>query len=172
MDSTALLGIATVVLAALTGWYAWSTHRYARLTRAMLRVQTDPQVIAFTQRNPKASHQVIIVIKNFGRGIASDVSFAWPEDIEPSTREILFNPSGTSADWKGGPIEEGIRVLPPGGSVRVPWDVDAGGLRLKVEESGVPIMCRCKTMGQEGETEVAPIESFLNFYPDSIDFES
>lgn len=166
--TSALLGVGmlvvTTVLVILTAWYAWSNHRYTKLLQKQLQLQTDPHVIAFTQPNPERGWGIDIVIKNFGRGIAKDVSFECSDKVDEQTWHDFLNAGPTSTPLMQTQLQTGIPVLPPRGTVVIPWD-QAGGFALR---PGLRIVCKCKRLEQGPESEVGPIECFLDPLPDPI----
>ncbi len=158
--------LTTAVLVILTGWYAWSTHRYTAYVQKQFRLQTDPCVIAFTQPNSERGWGIDIVIKNFGQGIAKDVSFERSNRVDEGTWTDFLHAKGTATPMSRTVVVEGIPVLPPGGTVVIPWD--HGGFALR---PGLRMVCKYKRMGQESDSEFSSNECFLDPLPGKIQTE-
>ncbi len=149
--------LTTIILASLTAWYTWSTHRYVRLTRKLLQSQTDPCVIAYTQVTPE--YRIVeIVVENIGRGIAWDVRLDHSEKVQELVWSEFSKGSACSSAFFE-LLKDGIRVLPPGRKVVIRWNrIDAIGLLCA---DGLPILCKYKRPGRGPETEVEPVECYL-----------
>lgn len=150
--------VATIVLAILTGWYAWSNHRNVKLVQKQLQIQTDPCIIAYTRS--KSDKLLEIVIKNIGRGIAEDISFERSEkDCDDQWSKLFVGSTSTPLD--NTILKEGIPRLRPGGKVIIEWDANhATGLSSQLI-NGLYIVCKFKRSGKGSERELAPVDCFL-----------
>ncbi|MGA2797427.1 MAG: hypothetical protein ABSE63_07620 [Thermoguttaceae bacterium] len=164
--TSSILGIgmllATMVLAFLTAWYAWSIHRYVLLNKKQLQLQIDPYVVAFT-RPSSNTHQVEIVVRNIGNGFAKDIRFERPENVEEATWHNFLNAQSTSTPLGTTVISHGIPVLPPHEEISTPWEPKGFGL---MPDHGLYIICKCKRLGSGPKSEVEPITCFLDALTD------
>ncbi len=160
--SPSLLGIGmlvtTIMLAFLTAWYAWSTHRYVLLVKKQMQLQTDPCVIAYTR--DKSDILLEIVIENIGRGIAENISFKRSEkDSEDQWSKLFKGP--TSTPLGNTILKEGIPRLRPGGKVIIEWDRKHATGLASLLINGLYITCNFKRSGKRPEGEVSPVDCFL-----------
>lgn len=129
----------------------------------LLRRNTDPDVIVYTEQDPVEPRFLYIVIENVGNGVAENIEFKLSRELK---HEIV---------WFGrkltGAFAAGIPALPPGGKRRYIW----GDFRSILDHSeGRRVVCEVTFYGRLYFT---PIEKqFANTcvleaesYRDSVD---
>lgn len=105
-----ITAIATVILAAITGWYVYLMRRYVQLTQEMvensyksevvLRLLTiGPRQVEVTRNHFMDKPAIILSVKNMGPGVAYKIKFEWDPSIDPckigySPKKINFLMNG------------------------------------------------------------------------------
>jgi hypothetical protein len=162
LTSTIVLAIPNIILVLVTVWYAWSNHRFVKLTQKQLQIQTDPCVYVFT-RKKQDTNMVDIVIRNGGRGIAKDIRFERPENVAEDIWQHFLHIESTPTPLSNTAIARGVSVLPPNEEIIIPWE--PLGLRILPPENGLYILCKCKRLGSGPENEVEPIRCYIDALP-------
>ena len=93
----AIIGIATVVLVGLTGYYAY-------LTRRLLKVSDTPEIAITLRPHEGYIHCVMLCIENIGTGAARDIQFQ---------TDFSFKPDGERSLGEVGFLKNGIDYLGP-----------------------------------------------------------
>jgi hypothetical protein len=151
--------IATAALAILTAVYVYHTAK-------LVRAQTDPCVIAYTQRTERNGVAFVeIVIENVGRGIARDARVERSVNVDNDKWNEFLNGATICSGFRDTLLRP-IPALCPGRKLVIPWRrTDMVGLSLG---DGLPIVCKCNRVHQSDdpvETEVRPVECYLEMYP-------
>lgn len=109
-DASAVINAgATVVLALLTGWYVFLTHRLARANQELVKRLSQPHVSIRAELDELYLHPVHLVVENVGSEAAYAVRF-----------EIVRGPQHKDIEQlkKVGFIARGIEILAPRQSYR------------------------------------------------------
>ena len=88
---------ATVVIACSALASLWLTWRLSQDNRALRRVGTEPEVVAYLGLDPRSGFLVNLVLENVGQGPACDVEFfvdADPKDF--ADHEVMYVTAGTT----------------------------------------------------------------------------
>ena len=93
----AIVGIATVVLVGITGYYAY-------LTRRLLKASDTPEIAVSLRPHEGYIHCVMLCIENIGTGAARDIQFQ---------TDLSFKPDGERALEEVGFLKNGIDYLGP-----------------------------------------------------------
>ena len=93
-----VIGIATIVLVGITGYYAYLTWR-------MLKVNNTPEIEISLRLHEAYTHCVILCIENIGTGEARNVQFQ---------TDLSFKPDGERSLEDVGFLRNGINYLGPG----------------------------------------------------------
>ena len=138
---------------------AAATIVYVVLTYKILRSQTDPCVIAYTQLVPDGF--VNIIIENVGRGLAHDVRFdRHPEATDEKAWETFLDGPAPRLALRATAFGTGIPALPPGGKRVIFW-----GKWIAIKGTfgsgrrGIVVVCKCKRATPT--REVAPMPCIL-----------
>lgn len=101
--------IASIILAVITGLYAWQTRKLVQINQAMLNISNIPKIQVFLTYGILSTDSITadLCITNIGTGIALDVKFSGNFS---SFRSPLTNK--TLEEW--GVIRNGISQLGPG----------------------------------------------------------
>jgi hypothetical protein len=116
---TAVAALAQVATVGVAGWaliYARGQVREARETRERA---AQPNVVAFTDHNPKNWQYLDFVVKNFGETPAYNIKLTMaPPDVSPYHNNITGEDVGVTKLY----VPEHIAVLAPGQEWRTIWD--------------------------------------------------
>lgn len=93
-----IIGIATVVLVSITGYYAY-------LTRHLLKASDTPEIAISLRPHEGHIQCVMLCIENIGTGAARDIRFQ---------TDLSFKPDGERSLEKVGFLKNGIDYLGPG----------------------------------------------------------
>lgn len=93
-----VIGIATVVLVGITGYYAYLTWR-------MLKANNTPEIEVSFRLHEAYTHCVILCIENVGSGEARNIKFQ---------TDLSFKPDGERSLEDVGFLRDGINYLGPG----------------------------------------------------------
>ena len=93
-----VIGIATVVLVGITGYYAYLTWR-------MLKANNTPEIAISLRPHEAYIHCVMLCIENIGSGAARNIQFQ---------TDLSFKPDGERALEEVGFLKKGIGYLGPG----------------------------------------------------------
>ena len=94
----AIVGITTVVLVGITGYYAY-------LTRRLLKANDTPEIAISLRPHEGYIHCVMLCIENIGTGTARDIQFR---------TDLSFKPDGEKSLKELGFLKNGIDYLGPG----------------------------------------------------------
>ncbi len=97
-NSGVVIGIATIVLVGITGYYAY-------LTRRMLEANNTPEIAISLRPHEAYIHCVMLCIENIGTGAARNIKFQ---------TDLSFKPDGDRALGEAGFLKKGIGYLGPG----------------------------------------------------------
>lgn len=152
--------VATLVVAAATVFYVYLTHQ-------ILRSQTDPCVIAYTQLVRGTSFAVVnIVIENVGKGLVKDIRLErHPDASDEKTWDAFLDgdvPGTTTIpelSLRNTALVTGIPALPPGGRRAIYWGAFGKVVALfGPGRQGIGVVCKCR---RADSREVAPVSCIL-----------
>jgi hypothetical protein len=82
----------------------------------------------------------VIVIKNIGHGVASDVVFRLSRPIPEHAWGLVGPEEQPTIEMKSGPLVSGIPLLAPGESREIPWG-QFGGLQAVIGDGYITVTC-------------------------------
>ena len=97
-NSGAIIGIATIVLVGITGYYAYLTWR-------LLKASNTPEIAISLRPHEAHIHCVMLCIENIGTGAARNIQFQ---------TDLSFKPDGERSFEDVGFLKNGIDYLGPG----------------------------------------------------------
>ena len=137
MEADTILSVASLVaagvLAVLTGVYV---HQTGRLVRA----QTYPNVIVFTDHDESRPTIIQIVVRNVGHAIARDVSFSFSRQVPGRAFGLDAASAEPAQPIDKGPLVDGIPALGPNSERRIDWG-QYGGLKSALGEDKIVVTC-------------------------------
>ena len=82
LHSGAVQAITTVILVIVTAIYAWYTKKIVEITIKNENKRNEPKIIAHLESDEDWLNLVYLVIRNYGRSVAKNVTFNVNENIE------------------------------------------------------------------------------------------
>ena len=132
--------VAAAVSAIAAFGTALLTWNYVTLTKALLAVQTDPNVIVTVVHDKHRATLLMIVIRNIGNGLAKNIRIETSEFIPARAWGIDELKAASSEAMESGPFIKGIKTLGPGEDRRINWG-QLGGLKRNLGERNPIITC-------------------------------
>lgn len=148
---TVLGALAAVGAAVIAAIYTWLTYR-------LVRGQSEPNVVMYVRHDDTRPSMLQIVVKNIGRGLASDVRFEPSRAIPHRTFGLSTNTAEApqSPRMPYGPLAVGIPTLGPDDSRIIDWG-QFGGLSKVVGDTPIDVVIRYR----HGNNEMSPVVAHL-----------
>lgn len=109
ITATIVTALATLVLAVITGYYAW-------LTRSLVRVHKEPHVVVLPNPGPFGGDWIDLVLINLGGGPAYDIRVTPSRELRRFTYDCE-----DSIRVDAGPFVHGVGSLPANALRTLPW---------------------------------------------------
>lgn len=77
-NTGAVQAISTVVLVAITFWYAWRTHRLVKVTEQSEKERNRPRIQVYMKQREDWLNFLELVVENFGESSAYNIQFELP----------------------------------------------------------------------------------------------
>lgn len=112
------------------------------ITYVVYRSATDPEIIIFAEADEKRPSIIQLVIKNIGKGPATDISF-YPSRPLPHRAFGIEIPKEMPSTMNSGPIIVGIPYLAPEQQLVITWG-QYGGLKKHLGSSYITMKIKYK----------------------------
>jgi hypothetical protein len=140
LAATLVVALATVMSCLFTGVYVYLTHR-------ILRTQTDPCVIVYTELTARDQGPLLsIVLENVGNGLAKDTRCERNPDLTPTEDWEAFLCEPTNDLLRKTALVAGIPALPPGGKRVISWGPAMLFRTPEWKDWQIAVVCKCRTV--------------------------
>ena len=112
------------------------------ITYVVYRSATDPEVIIYADSDKKRPSIINLIIKNIGKGPASNISFH-PNRQLPHQAFGIEIPDELPQKMSDGPVVVGAPYLAPGQELIITWG-QYGGLKKYLSSSGIEVIVKYK----------------------------
>lgn len=114
----------------------------AAITYVVYRSATDPEVIVYADADPKRPSIINLIIKNIGKGPASDITFHSDKPL-PQKAFGIEEPKTMPKAMTNGPVVVGIPYLAPNQQLVITWG-QFGGLKKYLGNSTISVKSKYK----------------------------
>ena len=145
------------VIAGASILLAMLTFLYVRLTKRILKSQSDPCVVLTVVHDFDRRTILKLVARNVGQGIARDIRFDYSSPLPAKAWGLSEESAKSTEQMKDGPLIRGIPALGPGETREVDWG-QYGGLKTALGDSVIIATCRFKKGKKEMPAVECPLE--------------